>query len=284
MLRLATASVHISERLTSISQTFLVYNMREGCFELVLKRVSGKDDDFFGEEEVGGSPTVIGEMDAEYIVCVNIHRDEATGKWPGSKLRIGLVIDGHDVQYSNRVYLSEKLPKEVDYVTAVFEGFKKNAKDLRAFKFGMPSYIPSGSSSSSSRGQGVAIDCLGKIQAVVYKCARAGKTSVVRNQSRFHELFSYESTGREKKAWLQPSLVTKGGQRIDEETDRFPKELARWKIANDDKPIKTLMVSYHTKTWASLKRKLHDRMVQESATTSASLKQPGGRVAKKRKA
>lgn len=257
--------------------------MRDGCFELVLKRVSDKGDFFEEVQEVNGETTVIGEMEAEYMVCVNIYRDEATGKWPGTKLRIGLVVDGHNIQYSNRVYLSEKLPQEVDYVTAVFEGFKKNAKDLRAFKFGTPSYIPTGPS-SSSRGPGIAIDYLGKIQAVVYKCARVGKTATVRNQSRFHELHSYESTGREKKAWLQPSLVTKGGQRIAEENDRFPKELARWKNANDDKPIKTLAICYHTTTWANLKRKLHDRMAaQESAapTKQSGVNRP---AAKKRKA
>ncbi len=234
--------------------------MREGCFELVLKK-RGDLPDFFEEEEVNGEATVIGDMDEEYVVCVHIHRDESTGKWPALKLRIGLMVDGHDVQYSNRVYLSAKLPQEIDYVTAIFEGFKKNATDLRAFKFGTPSYVPS-SSSRSRNPRGV--DHLGKIQAFIYTCTRIGKTSVVRNQSRFHELHSYESNGHEKKAWLQPSLITKGGQPIAEEEERFPKELAKWKNANqDNRPTKILSVSYHTKTWAALKRKLHERMAKE---------------------
>jgi hypothetical protein len=251
--------------------------MRVGNFELVLKSrlTSGEgSEENLPEEQILDETTVIGEMGSEYLVCVNIYRDEKTGKWPAPKLRVGLHVDGHDVQYSNRVYLSDKLPKEVDYVTAVFEGFKKNAVDLRSFKFGTPSYIPysshkslaaSGSVSIPGARKKTKVDDLGKITAFVFKCLQTSWTATVANESRFHELHSHESSGREKKAWFQPSLVTTAGQHIAEETERFPKELAKWTNVgggtggDSNKPVQTLTVHYHTKVWAGLKRKMQDR-------------------------
>ena len=80
------------------------------------------------------------------------------------------------------------------------------------------------------------------------------RVEVVLNQSRFHEVPSYALTGKEKKAKDQPSLVTVTGQGVAEEPERFPEELMAWNTATD--PTAVLKLSYHTQSWARLKRKL----------------------------
>ena len=225
--------------------------MREGPYELVLRERTPEGKPL-REEDIKGETVVHGEKGGEFIVCVNIFRDSKSHKWPARKLRVGLHVDGQDVQYWNRVDLPNKLPAEVDYVTVVFEGFKKNATDLRSFKFGTPDLkLPSASTSSSSMAK---IDDLGKIRASIYTVNSASKAVVVLNQSRFHEVPSHALTGKEKKAKDQPSLVTVTGQGVAEEPERFPEELMAWNTAAD--PTAILKLSYHTQSWARLKRKL----------------------------
>ena len=136
---------------------------------------------------------------------------------------------------------------EVDYVTVIFEGFKKNTTDLRSFKFGVPDLkIPSARTSSSfaSSSSKQSVDDLGKIRASIFKVISTSKVTVMQNQSKFHEVPAHALTGTEKKAKDQPSLVTVAGQGVAEELGRFPSELMVWNTPTD--PIAVLSLTYHT--------------------------------------
>ncbi len=230
--------------------------MRDGPYELVLRERT-PEGKLLREEDIKGEAVVHGDRGGEFVVCVNIFRDSKSHKWPARKLRVGLHVDGQDVQYWNRVDLPEKLPVQVDYVTVIFEGFKKNTKDLRSFKFGTPDLkLPSARNYSSviPSSSKVKVDDLGKIRASIYTVSTASKVAVVQNQSRFHEVPTHSLTGTEKKAKDQPSLVTVSGQGVVEEPGRFPDELMTWNAASN--PTAVLTITYHTQSWARLKRKL----------------------------
>lgn len=108
--------------------------MREGLYEVQLVNVN---DEPFREEEIDDKTYTHAAPGQEFTVKITVHRHPITGEFPYACLRLGLFVDGYDVQYWKRMDFTVT-PAELDHVSAVFVGFKKNTADLRAFVFSAP--------------------------------------------------------------------------------------------------------------------------------------------------
>jgi hypothetical protein len=96
--------------------------MREGKFELVAASI---DESFggirpFEERSISGNTYAVAIPGQEYCVKVNIYRDE-NGQFAPARLRIGLYVDGSDVQYWKRIDLT----KEHLLPTGQYQGWAK---------------------------------------------------------------------------------------------------------------------------------------------------------------
>ena len=131
--------------------------MRIGRYEVVLVRVDAnvtkgsssssvqqhQQGSHFDEMIVGNVLYALAEPGGEYAVRINVYRDE-DGQFRPARIRIGLYIDGEDVNYWKRIDLSEEslLPQDkFSPVSATFWGFKKNSDDMRGFVFSTPTVV-----------------------------------------------------------------------------------------------------------------------------------------------
>ena len=131
--------------------------MRIGRYEVVLVRVDAnvtkgsssssvqqhQQGSHFDEMIVGNVLYALAEPGGEYAVRINVYRDE-DGQFRPARIRIGLYIDGEDVNYWKRIDLSEEglLPQDkFSPVSATFWGFKKNSDDMRSFVFSTPTVV-----------------------------------------------------------------------------------------------------------------------------------------------
>jgi hypothetical protein len=185
--------------------------MREGKFELVVGSTGNLLT--FNERVINKKTYAIADAGEEYYVKVNIYRDQ-NGSFSPSRLRVGLFVDGIDVQYWKRIDLSEEsiLPKDPNIpVSATFWGFKKNVTDMRSFifaKLNEPSSssssrsISSSGSSNSSATDGTSIS-IGSLHVVIYEAEVIGGT--FENKNGFHEIPENRSISENKKFWQQVS-------------------------------------------------------------------------------
>lgn len=102
--------------------------MREGIFEVRVLRGDGSP---YEQQEVAGNTYVIAEPGQEFIVRVLVHKN-ARGVFDHPMYRVGLYVDGLDVNYWKRV---DTTMTDEAYSTTSFYGFKKNVQELRAFTF-----------------------------------------------------------------------------------------------------------------------------------------------------
>lgn len=108
--------------------------MREGLYEVQLVNQHGVP---FREEEIDDKSYTHASPGQEFTVKITVHRHPVSGHFPYDCLRVGLFVDGYDVQYWKRMDFT-LTPSHLDSVSAVFVGFKKNTADLRAFVFSAP--------------------------------------------------------------------------------------------------------------------------------------------------
>jgi hypothetical protein len=107
--------------------------MRDGQYEVIL---CNKDEVDINEMIIDEKNYAIAKQSDEYFVKVNIWRD-SNGEFPSQHIRIGLFIDGCDVNYWKRLDFKD-VDSDSNYLCAKFWGFKKNSTELCAFVFSPP--------------------------------------------------------------------------------------------------------------------------------------------------
>ena len=123
--------------------------MRDGCFEVVLLSSTRKDQLY--EEEIIETPDstttttttcVKAIPNEEYSVKVNVYRNK-DGKFPAPLLRIGLFVDGVDVQYWKRIDLTDNsilTAHKTAPVSTRFWGFKQVLIRILNIRFLLPTH------------------------------------------------------------------------------------------------------------------------------------------------
>ena len=88
--------------------------MREGEFELLV--IDAHTHEPFPESEIDGIPYIITVPEKEYYVQISIHRGSCQDLWSFNFIRIGLYVDGFDVQYWKRLDLTDPRVKDLTVV------------------------------------------------------------------------------------------------------------------------------------------------------------------------
>ena len=97
--------------------------MKEGIFQVTL--FDAKTNNPFNETELNGESFVIVEPGDEYYVTVAVHRSSLHESWKYKYLRVGLFVDGFDVQYWKRLDFTDHSAAAATSLYAKFWGFKK---------------------------------------------------------------------------------------------------------------------------------------------------------------
>lgn len=231
--------------------------MRVGLFEVLL--FEGQDDSTgqekrFKEETIdykdaSNAVTTRSYIHAapgvEYNVKVNIYRDR-NGNFPYNQLRIGLYVDGNDVNYWKRIDFSEPsiLPRDKRIpASSTFWGFKKNTEDLVSFVFATPSFTDL----KEERNQN---QPLGSIKVVIYEAQLVSEGGVFHNKIAVDKGIAASSVNERKKFHQQASLTTKEGRKVHKEREKFD-PLVRW-VNKSTTPIQIMTLYYHTPSTISL--------------------------------
>ena len=216
--------------------------MREGKFELVVASTNKSFSNLkpFEERFINGNVYAVATLGQEYCVKVNIYRDQ-NGNFTPKRLRIGLYVDGNDVQYWKRIDLTKVhlLPTATNVpVSATFWGFKINVNDIRSFQF-------AATKASSNVACGIASDSkpLGQIHVVIYEAMVAGGT--FKNKCGNHQVPTVQNIPEGKKFWEQASLSTSGGRKLPLNLEQFD-ELEKWINVDQKVPLHAMTLNYHT--------------------------------------
>ena len=221
--------------------------MREGKFELVVASVNETFTGLrnFNEQIIGDHVYAVAVPGLEYCVKVNVYRDK-DGNFSPQRLRIGLYVDGNDVQYWKRIDLTKSnlLPTDKDTpVCATFWGFKKDVTDIRSFKFDTPKIAGGAESSSSDTADAKS---LGQIHAVIYEAAVVGGT--FENRNGIHDVPEVQRVSKDKKFWQQASLSTSAGRKLPDKVETFD-PLEKWvNVRPLSDPLHTMTLFYHTES------------------------------------
>lgn len=205
--------------------------MKFGNFEVCLLDTKQNK---FKERTVLGKSHVVATTGQEFSVQVSLKRDESSKQFPFTLLKIGLYVDGQDVNYWKRINTNDAVP-EVNEVSTVFWGFKKNVNELRAFVFSTPI------SNHVDTFDSITQNSLGQIKVVIFEAALTG--GIFHNKSGYYEIKDQKVSG-DHKIWQQPSVTTKAGRRVDDNKERFD-PLPRW-VNLTEAPTETFQVPYHT--------------------------------------
>jgi hypothetical protein len=106
--------------------------MREGQYEII---VLDDRDRPLTEEVISDRSFVTAQPGSSYHVKITVYRNKS-GQFPAKYLRLGLYVDGNDVQYWKRLALSDEktLPKDYSLpICSIFWGLKKNTSEIRSF-------------------------------------------------------------------------------------------------------------------------------------------------------
>lgn len=221
--------------------------MREGKFELVVASVNETFTGLrnFNEQIIGDHVYAVAVPGLEYCVKVNVYRDK-DGIFSPQRLRIGLYVDGNDVQYWKRIDLTKSslLPTDTDTpVCATFWGFKKDVTDIRSFKFDTPKTTAGTESSSYDTTDAKS---LGQIHAVIYEAAVIGGT--FENRNGIHDMPEVQRVSKDKKFWQQASLSTSAGRKLPDKVETFD-PLEKWvNVRPLSDPLHTMTLFYHTES------------------------------------
>ena len=210
--------------------------MREGVFELLLL-VDGEPVETV---EIQGQVYAVARPGSEYTVKVNIY-PKKPGVFGFRYLRLGLFIDGVDVNYWKRVdftALSDTPKSKDEPISVFFYGFSKTQTEMTSFVFATPSPPSSSSSSNLSTTEN---SSLGNIVLVVYEADVSSGTHA--NVSKSVTL-SDTSVNDDTKLWRRPSVTTTAGKSLVGKETFQP--LGKW-INKSKTPMKSITLKYHTK-------------------------------------
>jgi hypothetical protein len=215
--------------------------MRVGPFEVF---VIDQDGHRLEETLIDNKQYAVASPGKEYIIKVQVYKNIETNSFPAENMRVGLYVDGQDVQYWKRLDTS-LLPKESNCVNSIFHGYKKGKDDLRSFIFAKPRSVPGPSSGSSSAASPYAsaapAPSHGTIQVVIFEAEQV--QGIVQNVGGKYEVPGQHQINSEGKFYKQPSVTTIGGRNITE-AERFV-PLLRWKNKTDT-PLVTMDLFYHS--------------------------------------
>lgn len=248
--------------------------MREGDFEVLLL-VNGEPVETV---EIQGQVYAVASPGSEYVVKVNIY-PQKNGEFDFRYLRLGLFIDGIDVNYWKRVdftSLNSTPRSHGDPISVFFYGFSKTQTEMTSFVFS----TPSAPSSSSQILNPIENSSLGNIVVVVYEADITTGTHA--NISKGVTL-SETSINDDTKLWQRPSVTTTAGKALIGKETFQP--LGKW-INKSKSPLKTIKLKYHSKEMLNVlqqlskdvsfkedeskKRKLEEfKLADESAHASA---------------
>lgn len=208
--------------------------MRDGMFEVLLIS-EGKPLDTV---EIQGQLYVCAVPGREYSVKVNIYPLH-TGAFAFKYLRLGLFIDGVDVNYWKRVdFTTLNASRTEDEPIAVFfYGFSKSQTEMTSFVF---SQLSSTSTSSYSLSGNNDTSSLGNIRLVVYEAEVTYGTHA--NISRGVTV-AEGSVKEDTKLWHRPSVATTAGKALTGKETFQP--LEKW-ANKSNTPIKSMTLKYHT--------------------------------------
>jgi hypothetical protein len=98
--------------------------MREGIFEAAC--YDSKTNKRFPEAEIDGMSYVISEPGLEYYVQLSVYRN-SDQNWEYDYLRVGLFVDGFDVQYWKRLDFTDSTVNNADVL---------HGRNFDLFKYG----------------------------------------------------------------------------------------------------------------------------------------------------
>ena len=201
--------------------------MRVGQFEIALKM----GDATLPETQIGKHTYAQAESGGEYVVRVQVYRNDQ-GTFPAHHMRIGVYVDGQDVQYWKRL---DTTATSTDSISCLFHGFKRGNDDLRAFVFEPPmeSDIADHSQLESA---------MGTIRVEIFEAIPA--EGVFHNISRKYEVPSKATVPLDRKFHSAPSITTVGGRNISTAETFAP--VKRWINKDPQHPMAVLVLRYHT--------------------------------------
>jgi hypothetical protein len=224
--------------------------MREGCYEVVLVDQDGHTLD---EIVINDQSYAVAIPGKEYVVKIIVHKGLAgSGSYPAENLRVGLYVDGVDVQYWKRLDLSLISGHATSSsVHTIFHGYKKSNHDLRSFIFAktLATSFPSSSLSSSDH---INNSSFGTIKVVIYEAIQT--EGVYQNVGGKYEVPGQHSVNVDGKFYKQPSVTTMAGRNITE-TEKFV-PLLRWKNKSEN-PLTTMNLFYHTQEMIQFLKLFH---------------------------
>lgn len=225
--------------------------MREGCYEVVLVDQDGHKLD---EVMINGQFYIVAIPGKEYVIKIIVHEDLATHSYPAESMRVGLYVDGVDVQYWKRLDLSLISERggqlaASSSVHTIFHGFKKSNNDLRSFVFAktLATSFPSSSTDHINNSS------FGTIKVVIYEAIQV--EGVYQNVGGKYEVPGQHSVNVDGKFYKQPSVTTMAGRNIAETEKFIP--LLRWQNKSDI-PLTTLSLFYHTHEMIRFLRLFHE--------------------------
>jgi hypothetical protein len=200
--------------------------MRIGPFEVTLQ----VRDETLTETDIGDKCYAHAISGSEYSIKIEVFRNEKES-FPASHMRIGVYVDGQDVQYWKRLDTSAT---STNSVSCLFHGFKKGNEDLRAFVFEPPVESQSASSDIKSN--------MGTIRIEIFEAVPAD--GVFNNVSRKYEVPGQQQLPVDSKFHLAPSVTTVGGRNVSSMEKFAP--LIRWVNKDPKNPLATLLLYYHS--------------------------------------
>ncbi len=199
------------------------------------------------EQNIDDKTYAVAEPGTEYTVKINIYRDNR-GRFPVGNVRVGLFVDGVDVQYWKRIDLTDEallLTDVKDPATALFFGFKENTSALRSFVFAIPK-----STTDAVTAKGISLGTL-KIDFFEAKLV----DGVFHNQIEVKDVTKQQTVHEGTKFFEQASVTTTAGDKIHLEKEKFI-PLPRW-VNVSGFPLETMTIHYHTLETIKLLRDIH---------------------------
>ena len=224
--------------------------MRDGPFELKVivldnnKVLDEADKNLFSAYEVDIDNVRYAEVESgkSFAVQVVIHQSYQGSHWfknyvkPPKHVRIGLYVDGIDVQYWKRLDLTD--PGTT--LSSIFWGFKENSvsNSLRSFTFAQTK--ENGDTGNLTKAPDA------NIRVVFFEAEEVG--GIYSNQSTHSEALPVAPVilKEGKKFWEQASVTTIAGEVVNPNIERFV-PVKRWRNVTSQ-PMHTMTMFYHTKS------------------------------------
>eukprot|EP01041_Mallomonas_annulata_P011289 gene11289-23623_t len=212
--------------------------MKFGNYDILL--LDNSRNISFPERTVAGKEYVVADPGREYSVNVIVRRDKESKLFPTRLLKIGLYVDGQDVNYWKRLALTN--PDEQSAAT-IFWGFKTNSTDIRSFVFASPSVTTNATIDPNASKLP-----LGQIEVVLFEAIES--EGIFQNKIQNNENNNIPSLNSDKKFWQLPSVTTSAGDRVNHTKEKFI-PLPAWSNKSHF-PFARFTVLYHTSAMLNL--------------------------------